>query len=282
MNTLEQWLQEQTRQGRHLYLILDADGHFDERTALIKGLGLEQCRNLYVGTAAEALASVVPYIFLLDSVAHPTLQHLLSTPSRHWGWLASAVSGDLAMLSQHWQSLLVRGEPAHQVIHRFYDSRVFARTLAFLQPQQRSDYLGPVSSACYWQDEHWGVIDNPDPGVRPLPADAAWLNVPDAQGTDARVQYENVRRYLVGMHTEAMGDLARHLDIDTWLHDQLERARQWGWQAPQELHFLLMQSLRLQGEPWPSAWLPRAGDTPSIHFERVYREVQFWQGDIQR
>ncbi|MGP0127673.1 DUF4123 domain-containing protein, partial [Pseudomonas bubulae] len=77
MSPLEQWLQEQTRQGRHLYLVLDSDGQLDERNGLVSELGADHYRNLYSGTPADSLANVAPYLFRLDTVEHPALQTLL-------------------------------------------------------------------------------------------------------------------------------------------------------------------------------------------------------------
>ena len=85
MSALEQWLQEQSKQGRRLYLVLDSDGQLDERNALVSEFGFGQYRNLYLGTPTDSLAIVVPYLIQLALIEHPTLQVLLNTPERHWG-----------------------------------------------------------------------------------------------------------------------------------------------------------------------------------------------------
>ncbi|MDR6913424.1 hypothetical protein J2X66_000271 [Pseudomonas sp. 3296] len=279
MNTLTQWLNEQTKLGRHLYLVLDSDGQLDERNALAGELVVEQYRNLYLGTPADSLAAVGPYIFQLDTAEHPPLKALFSSPERHWGWLASSASGDLEALTRHWQARLVTGQRPNQALYRFHDNRVLARALAYLQPEQRPDYLGPLISVCYWQAEQWVVTDNPVPGDHPLPLDPAWVSIPQSEATTAGVQFDNTRRYLMRDHTDAVVSLAKQQDVDTWLRGQLDCARTWGWHKPDHIHFLLTQSLQAPGYAPPSSWTPRPSETPAAHFERVYQEKLYWQGD---
>lgn len=279
MTTPEQWQQEQTLQGRRLYLVLDTDGQLDERNALAGALSIVQYRNLYLGTPASSLANVAPYLFELDTAARPALQTLLDTPERHWGWLASAASTDLDTLASHWQDRLVTGKRPNQALYRFHDNRVLGRALAFLQPGQRPAYLGPIASVCYWQAGHWRVIDNPAPGVYPLPSDPAWLSTPTPEALFASVQFDNTRRYLVREHIDNLARLAEQQDVDTWLRNQLDLARTWGWQEPEQLHFLLTQSLQTPDYVLPKSWLPQPHETPSTHFDRLYQEKLFWQGD---
>ncbi|KAA0947783.1 DUF4123 domain-containing protein [Pseudomonas sp. ANT_H14] len=279
MNTLEQWLQEQTKQGRHLYLVLDSDGQLDERNALVSELGVDQYRNLYIGTPADSLANVAPYLFHLDAAEHPVLQALLNTPDRHWGWLASAARSDLDALTAHWQNRLVMGERPNQALYRFHDNRVLGRALAYLQPEQRADYLGLMTSVCYWQAEQWTVIDNPNPGVHSLPTDPAWCHTPTPEATFKSIQFDNTRRYLVREYTDKLLDLAQQQDIDTWLRGQLDLAHTWGWQEPDSIHFLLTQSLLAPDYAPPKTWLPQPNETPAMHFDRVYQETLYWQGD---
>ncbi|VVP53168.1 DUF4123 domain-containing protein [Pseudomonas fluorescens] len=278
MSTLEHWLQEQTNQGRRLYLVLDSDGQLDERKALASELGSEQYRNLYMGTPADSLANVAPYLFQLTSAEHPTLQALLNTPERHWGWLASAAHTDLDTLTRHWRERLVTGERPNQALYRFHDNRVLGRALAYLQPEQYPEYLGPMTSVCYWQAEQWTVSDNPDPGQHPLSLEPAWLNTPTPQASFIGVQFVNVRRYLMREDTETLVKLAEHQDVDSWLREQLDLARAWGWQEPQQIHFLLTQNLQASGYTPPEAWLPKPEETPALHFDRLYQEHLYWQG----
>lgn len=279
MNTLEQWLEEQTQQGRQLFLVLDSDGQLEERNALARERGVSQYRNLYIGTPADSLADVAPYVFQLGALEYPALRALLDTPERHWGWLASALDADLDALTEHWQQRLVVGERPNQALYRIHDNRVLGRALAYLQPEQRASYLGPMTSVCYWQTGQWTVTDNPNPGIHALPTDPAWWHTPASEATFKNILFDNVRRYLVGQHTDEMLVLAKHQNIDTWLHGQLELAQAWGWQEPAKLHFLVTQSLHAPGHSLPKTWLPKPDEACAMHFERVYQEVLYWQGD---
>lgn len=280
MNPQEHWLHAQAEQGRHIYLMLDSDGQLEERNALIAELGNDQYRNLYVGTPANSLVEMAPYLLTLKSAGHPAVQALLNTPERNWGWLASAEHNDLDVLATHWQDRLVVGERPNLSLYRLHDNRVLGRALDFLQPEQRPDYLGPFASVCYWQAGQWKIVDNLDPGVRPLPSDPAWLNTPIPEATFAGQQFDNARRYLVREHAQSLLKLAEQQDLDTWLRGQLDLARVWEWREPEQIHFLLTQSLQAPGYVFPKSWLPKPDEIPSMHFDRLYQEQRYWQGDI--
>lgn len=279
MNPLEQWLHAQAEHGRRIYLVLDADGQLEERNALIAMLDSDQYRNLYVGTLAASLADMAPYLIQLESTEHPALQTLLHTPGRNWGWLGSAETGDLETLTRHWQDRLISGERPNQALYRIHDNRVLGRALAFLLPEQRPDFLGPLSSVCYWHADQWQSANNPAPGMYPLPPDPAWSKTPIPEATFTGQQFDNTRRYLVREHSERLIKLVEQYDLDTWLRQQLELARTWQWREPEQIHFLLTQSLQASSYALPKAWLPKPDETPSMHFDRLYQEALYWQGD---
>ncbi len=52
-----------------------------------------------------------------------------------------------------------------------------------------------------------------------------------------------------------------------------------GWQASEQLEFLLVQRLKTTTDPLAQRWEARPGESPDAHFQRVFQEVQFWQGD---
>jgi hypothetical protein len=277
MNRVEQWLHEQSRAGRDLFLMLDSDGQSEARTALAADLGPEQFRHLYAGTAAESLAQTGPLLLQIDTARHPVILTLLDAPDRHWGWLASAEHVALEDLVSHWRERVVTGERPNLAVYRVHDNRVLGRALAHLQPEQYAALLGPISSVCYWHAEQWNVADNPDPGEHPLPAEPPWLQTPTPELIYANVLFDNARRYLVGEHTEAMAKLAEQVDMDDWLWGQIQLTRLWGWQQPEQVHFLLTQSLQLPGYVPPKSWLPKPEEDPAAHFERVYQQVLYWQ-----
>lgn len=279
MNTLEQWLHEQSRSARDLYLMLDSDGQLDERVALARELGADQYRSVYAGTVAGALAPSGPFLFRVGSVKHPVIQALLATPERHWGWLASASHVDLDILTGHWRNRLITGARPSLAVYRVHDNRVLGRALAHLQPEQRPGFLGPFASVCYWHAEQWTVADNPDPGQHPLPDEPAWLHTPTPDMVYANVQFDNTRRYLVGQHTEALAAVAAVLNVDDWLWGLLELGYLWGWQQPEQLHFMLTGCLHTPGFLPPKFWEPKPEEDPAAHFERVSQQVLFMQRD---
>lgn len=280
MNTLSCWAHEQTSQGRGIYLMLDASGQLQARNALVRDLGIDRYRNLYARTAADSLANTAPLLFLLDTLEHSALQALLNNPDQHWGWFASAARTDLDALTAHWQDRLVTGARPTQALYRFQDDRVVGRALTALQPQQYPQYLGPMISVCYWQADRWAVVDNPEPGTYPLPSDPAWLSPCAPHLACAGTLFKNTRRYLMQEHTETLSNLTEHNDVDVWLREHLELARTWGWQKPEHIFFLLTQSLQTPGYAPPRGWSPRPDETPLTHFDRLYQETLYWQGDV--
>ncbi|MFJ2284386.1 DUF4123 domain-containing protein [Pseudomonas sp. NPDC087803] len=277
MNILEQWLHEQSRCSRDLWLMLDSLEHLEERTALTNESGADHYRNLYAGTAANSLAQSGPFLFHIGTVRHPLIQVLLNAPQRHWGWLGSASHVDLDTLSAHWRARIVTGEPPNQAVYRVHDNRVIGRALAHLPPEQHALLLGPMASVCYWHAGQWTVTDNPDPGEHSLPADPLWLRTPIPEQVYANVLFDNARRYLVGEHTEAMATLAEQFDVDEWVWGQVQLSQLWGWQQPQQVHFLLTQSLKAPGFLPPKTWLPKTAEDPAAHFERVYQQTLYMQ-----
>ncbi len=279
MTILKQWLQAQTKLDRTLYLVLDSYGQLDERSELVNELGAERYHSLYVGTPAESLVNVGPYLFQLGSPVPISLQALLDAPERHWGWLASSAGAGLETVAAHWRARLVMQAPPNQAVYRFHDNRVLARALAHLSAEECPAYLGPLASVCYWHAEQWTIADNPAPGIYPLPQDPAWHHTPTPEAITAGVQLDNTRRYLVREHTDSLLALAEQHHLDTWLTEQLALLQAWRWQEPEQIHLLLTQSLRAAGFTPPPSWSPRPNETPSAHFERVEQEIRFWQGN---
>lgn len=279
MKPHEQWLETQAQRGRHLYLMLDGDGKTQQRNTLITELGSERCRNLYIGTAAVSMMDTAPYLFELQSTRCAALQELMAAPQDNWGWLASADSADIDALARHWQARLIAGERPNQALYRLHDNRVLGRALDFLQPEQRAAYLGLMTSVCYWQAGQWLVSDNPDPAPHPLPAEPAWLQTPVPRGISLGIQFDNARRYLIREHADELLALAQAEDIDSWLRSHLDLAHDWGWLEPEKIHFMLTRSLRLPSYFSSTTRLPKPEETPQLHYERLFLEARFWEGE---
>ena len=89
----------------------------------------------------------------------------------------------------------------------------------------------------------------------------------------------NGRRYLLAEHLDAYARIAEQQNPDLWLSTQLALADTWGWQAPEQLEFLLVQSLKETDGTLAERWQARPDENPAAHFERVYQATRFWQGD---
>lgn len=272
IGSAQHWMSEQVRLGRQLYLVLDGDGQDEVRRALLDSRHGHQHFALYTDTPLADLADIGPAIFQLGTVAEPAIDSLLDTPETNWGWLASGEPNGLSGLVKHWSDRLIVGQRPHQAFYRFHDNRVVDRALKHLPADALPGYLGPVASLCYWQGAQWISQDNPAPGEHPVPTDPAWLNQPDNE----QVLRDNLHRYLVAEHSEAFGLLVQTRDPDDWLSDQQLLARLWEWEAPEQLHLLITQSLYAPDHKLPANWQPNTGETPQTHFERLRDEARFW------
>lgn len=271
-----QWIEEQHRQGRELCLILDSLGEMETRQTLLNGRACDRYASVYDQTSVARLANAGPYLILLSRADTEALSGLLGAPERNWGWLASIAQGDLPALLEHWRQRFLLGSRPNQALYRFHDNRVLARALAFMPQEARPGYLGPAVSVCYWHETHWEVVSNPAPGKRPVPDEPAWLNVPALPLQAIEILHANVYRYLWAEHSDEMLALSQLQDPDEWLTEQLAQVRHWAWTTPEQVHFLVLQRLTTWERPVIKNWSPRAEETPAMHFERLFNEVQFW------
>ncbi|MPR04660.1 DUF4123 domain-containing protein [Pseudomonas sp. MAFF 212408] len=282
MSTLSprQWMIEQRHLGYRLCLILDSEGEHETRQALIGAQNADHYCSVYSETPVAELASAGPFVFLIDNPDDRRLNALLDAPERNWGWLASVPpEAGLNALAKHWRDRLIVGARPYQALYRFHDNRVLTRALAHLTGGAVAGYLGPIASVCYWQGEHWLTLNNCAPGNHPVPERPAWCEVPVESDQFARISQINARRYLLAEHLDAYARIAEQQDPDLWLSTQLELAEAWGWRSPEQVEFLLVQSLKATNGTLAERWQGRASETPVTHFERIYQEVQFWQGD---
>jgi hypothetical protein len=77
---------------------------------------------------------------------------------------------------------------------------------------------------------------------------------------------------------DAFAHLAQNQDPHRWLDEQLSQAQQWKWLAPEQVQFFILQQLKEAQTPVIKSWLPRPGEAPQVHFERLLNEVRFWSG----
>lgn len=274
-----QWMNEQRRSGHELCLVLDSQNERETRQLLLKSSGHDQYLSVYNGTTLANLADAGPFIFTLDPSGDRRLDDLLDHPERNWGWLASVEKGALRQLVSHWQERLIVGTRPYQALYRFHDNRVLSRALEHLPVEAYPAYLGPAISVCYWDAAAWKTTLNLAPGTYPVPDKPLWLRTPLPQPQASEIRRLNAHRYLLAEHVEAYANLAELHDPDVWLRERLAMADAWGWLEPQQLEFLLIQSLQAPGFALSPQWEVCGDESPVEHFERVRQLVGFWQGD---
>jgi hypothetical protein len=276
------WMTEQRRFGHEIGLVLDSENERETRQSLLKSSQFEQYLGVYSGTHIAGLADAGPFIFTLDQSGDRRIDELLEHPQRNWGWLVSLAKGDLRKLVNHWHERLIIGTRPHQVLYRFHDNRVLARALEHLPVEAYPAYLGPTISVCYWNSTGWKSAFSPAPGTYPVPDEPLWLRSPIPHPQASEIHRINAHRFLLAEHLKAYVALADLHDPDTWLRDRLALAQAWGWLEPEQLEFLLIQSLQAHAFTLPPHWQARPDETPSEHFERVHQVTPFWQGIAPR
>ena len=276
----QQWMAEQRHLGCSVCLILDSLDELTARNGLLNNRAPELYCSIYRETPAADMADKGPFLFLIDNPEDEHLSELLKAPERNWGWLASvAPEAGLQALVKHWRDRMIFGVRPHRGIYRFHDNRVLARALKHLTTATVAGYLGPAISVCYWQGEHWETLVNPAPGNYPVPESPVWNDFPMEADQRASTREANAHRYLLARHLEAYARMAEQQDPELWLSTLLAQANTWGWQAAEQLEFLLVQRLKATTDPLAQRWQARPGESPDAHFQRVFQEVQFWQGD---
>lgn len=264
-----QWIDEQRGQGRDVCLVLDAQHESEARTALLSDRAHDRYCSVYTQTPVAELAAAGPFLIVLDSADIARMSELLHAPERNWGWLASIAQGDLPVWLAHWRARCLVGVSPNRALYRFQDNRVLTRALGHLSADLHPAYLGPAISVCYWQGEQWASVDNPMPGEYPLPIVAPWLNVPATNSQRAAICEANALRFLMDRHQHACLLVAQRQPVSQWLSQQCELATAWGWDAPEQLEFLLVHSLKSPGYELPVQWHPHPEENSAEHFQRV-------------
>jgi len=273
------WLTEQARLARSTYLIFDPEGERETRQALLTVEPTPRNISVYNQTPVSDLTTG-PLILQINNALRPVLSSLLDTPQRNWGWLVSCEGDQLMTLAEHWRARIIIGRRPNQALYRFQDNRVLTRALNYLAPEALPEYLGPISSVLYWNVQEWATAENPVPGIYPVPVDPAWLSVPSPADLSRAILQKKIAHYLISDHPEAITELAESMNVGEWLNAQLDMAQEWNWTTMEQLHFLISQRLKEEKGKIIQSWLPKQGETPQVHFERLYKEARYWAGEV--
>ena len=267
-DSVDHWLSEQQAQNRQLLLVIDSLAEPAPLPRLFSADLVHSYANLYQGTEVAEMASVGPWLIVLNELNLTQLASLTDAPEQNWGWLASVEHADMAALTQHWQSRIFADEQGQRSLYRFQDNRIVARHLAELDASQRPLLLGPLTSALCWDDHDWQWFDNEQPGKYPEPFEKPWLSIPEPEHVRRAVTHHNLELWLWENHTHATTKLAVTRVLSEWLDRQLDKAKEWHWHSEPQLHFLLRYQLDPALADHP-AWLPADQETPDAHYSRV-------------
>ncbi|KQO44074.1 DUF4123 domain-containing protein [Pseudomonas chengduensis] len=266
-NQAREWITGQFSLQRDLLIVLDPLAEPDPVVALF-GAGLAQDHlNLYLGTEFADLAPVAPWLARLPDGESDFIDDLLANPQRNWGWLASVERFDRELLTQHWRERMLIENDGQRALYRLQDNRVIAHHLAHLPPEDISLLLGPLTSALCWDGAAWSSFDNPAPGpcLRPFPT--PWQEIAERQPVAERIVRHNLLQWLWQRHATDTARLADSEPLDDWLDGQLAKAKNWQWQSPEQVRFLIRHQLTPELASHP-AWPAREGETPEQHFIR--------------
>jgi hypothetical protein len=267
-DSVDHWLSEQQAQNRQLLLVIDSLAEPSPLPRLFSADLVHSYANLYQGTEVAEMASVGPWLIVLNELNLTQLASLTDAPEQNWGWLASVEHDDMAALTQHWQSRILADEQGQRSLYRFQDNRIVARHLAELDASQRPLLLGPLTSALCWDDHDWQWFDNEQPGEYPEPFEKPWLSIPEPEHVRRAVAHHNLELWLWENHTHATTKLAETRVLSEWLDRQFDKAKEWRWHSEPQLHFLLRYQLDPALADHP-AWRPAEQETPEAHYSRV-------------
>ncbi len=265
------WLAEQKRHQRQLLLIIDTLHSPEVIPTLFKLAPVRDYIRLFHGTEFEDLLPQSPWLIRIDSSSTAAIFHLLQNPTLNWGWLASTAQLDLNEIAQHWRDRLVISEDGQRWFYRFQDNQVIARHLGALTAQQIPLLLGPLAGVLSWDGKCWQAFENQQPAPHPEPFATPWLDVPESPEIADQIEHHALLAWLWEEYGDATQKLAEVQTLEPWLALQIQRARDWNWDAPEQKFFLLKQQLNPYLNDHP-AWEPRPHETPEQHFARCQCE----------
>ncbi|WP_347906027.1 DUF4123 domain-containing protein [Pseudomonas purpurea] len=267
---LNDWFDQQAQLNRTLVLVLDSLAEPNPVTSLYSAELMQRSVQLYRRTVYADFCAISPWLSELHDPDAHAFRALLDDPQRHWGWIASMDKADLDAVTQHWQARMVIDEDGDRSLFRFQDNRVIARCLASLTAAEIPLLLGPFSSVLYWADPEWKSTDNPRPGTYPVANPAPWLRTPEPAERSRSILRDNLKRWLLVYHLEAVTQLSDTRNVSEWLEEQIDLLDAWQWNTPEQRECMF----RLRLDPQCAAdvaWSALPGETPPQHFERCQR-----------
>ncbi|MFV1940073.1 DUF4123 domain-containing protein [Pseudomonas luteola] len=266
MSPVYSWIQTQTNKQRSLYLIIDSLAEPNPIPELFGSGAIKEYANLYQGTSYEELSAIAPWLIRIEDMGNVAIQRLIQHPERDWGWLACTEFHEFSAIKKHLQARIEIHEDEQISLYRFQDPRVIARSLAYLKREQAPYLLGPFESVLYWHLEKWKEYNNPNPSLSQLPeAPFPWLySEPDEIKQEINIL--NLEQWLWENQPAETTELAKKINIRTWLKDCLTKVEIYQWKDAYQLFFLLMHN-RLNQLNHP-AWEPLPDELPLAHFNR--------------
>lgn len=263
-----QWLAEQLAKQRDLLMIMNKMKHSDPMVELFRNAPVADYVSLYKGTEFEDLAWRGPWLVRIEHHWTAAIDHLLTQPQQHWGWLGSVPQLDLRQMAVHWRDRLLIHENNQRLYYRFQDNRLIARHLAALAPEQHPLLLGTLTSALCWDGQAWQTFDNPTPALCPAPFPMPWADVPEPEPYASLARRMQLRQWVFENRMPAAQKRLRlGQRMDGWLDEQLALARQWQWQADEQVLFLVAYRLDPEQATHP-AWQPQEQESPQAHYLR--------------
>ncbi|MCD5995492.1 DUF4123 domain-containing protein [Pseudomonas sp. CDFA 602] len=267
-----QWLAEQYRRKRQLVLTVDTLAAPDAIATLFSLAPIRDYLRLFQGTEFDSLLAQSPWLIRIDPSTTPAIERLLQHPEQNWGWIGSADNLDLAELARHWRDRMVIRDADQRWLYRFQDNRVMVRHLSALDAHHIPLLLGPLAQALCWDGEAWLQFENKRPALYLPPFATPWTQVTESKAASHAIELRALENWLWQHHPTSTARLPVNTTLNVWLTDQLELATGWGWNAPEDILFLVQNRL----DPTLAAhglWHPIQGETPERHLQRVRHNI---------
>lgn len=269
-STFTAWTDQQLRQNKTIYLMLDTLATPNPLKQLFK-VNLTNVNSftcLYKDTEFAHLESVSPWLIPVDDSLYQAMQPLRNTPENNWGYLMSVDSQySFTDLIEHWQNRIIIEEQPRS-LYRFQDNRIIIRHLTQLKEQDIPLLLGPISEVIAWneQQSQWHIFNNPQPKLYPHPTERPWLAIPEPKQLTKAIKQHNMMGWLLNNYPQTV----LNSDINPfyeWVEEQLMQAEQWQWYDDQQQQHLIIQRLD-KAQRIDSRWQPLRDETPQQHFTR--------------